>query len=68
MTQAPEQPEVAWHGWAVDVPGQRLYVGCGGDEASAWHHALGWPDDGEIAEAKARGARAFPIQIVERRK
>lgn len=55
-----------WRGWAVERPGRsELYVQQGGDEAEAWRVALGWPDDDEIAYAKAHGARAFPIEIRE---
>ncbi len=54
-----------WLGWAVDQPGQLLYVQYGGDEAEAWRVALGWPSAEEIAHAKRHGARAFPVEIRE---
>ena len=54
-----------WLGWAVERPGMRLFVQFGGNESDAWEVALGWPHASEIAEAKAGGARAFPVRIVE---
>jgi hypothetical protein len=57
---------VRWLGWAVERPGEPLFVQYGGDEADAWITALGWPDEIEIAYAKAHGARAFPVEIRER--
>lgn len=61
------KPDVVWLGWAVVLPYEPwLYVEYCPDEATAWRHALGWPDADEIAHAKASGARAFPVQITER--
>lgn len=55
----------SWSGWAVERPGLALYVQAGGDEATAWQVALGWPDDNEIESAKANGARAIRVVIKE---
>lgn len=65
MMSNPETTMRCWLGWAVDRPGYPLYVQYGGDEAQAWQIALGWPPPEEIAEYKADGARAFPIEIRE---
>ena len=56
---------IRWLGWAIGYPDRSLYVQFGGDEADAWKVALGWPDAKKIARAKARGARAFPVEIRE---
>jgi hypothetical protein len=59
--------DTQWLGWAVILPRDPwLYVEYCADEATAWMHALGFPDDAEIAHAKANGARAFPVTIMER--
>ena len=55
-----------WEGWAIEGPGGPLYVQYAGDEESAWQFALGWPAEEGIAHAKANGARAFQVSIVER--
>jgi hypothetical protein len=58
-----------WLGWAVILPRDPwLYVEYCADEATVWKNALGFPSDDEIAHAKANGARAFPVVIVERAK
>jgi hypothetical protein len=57
--------EISWLGWAVDYPGRPLHVEYCADEATVWRHALGWPDDDEIAFAKKQGAMAFRVRIVE---
>lgn len=62
---ADARADVAWLGWAVVLPRTPwFHVEYGGDEASAWKHALGWPDAEEIEHAKAQGARAFPVTIL----
>lgn len=61
------QMAVQWLGWAIQLPREPwLFVEYGCDEASAWRHALGWPDADDIEHAKAQGARAFPVSILER--
>ena len=60
--------DVRWLGWAIQLHREPwFYVEYGGNEASAWQNALGWPDAEGIAHAKAQGARAFPVSILERR-
>lgn len=63
----PPQGEKRWIGWAVERSDALLYVQYGGDEASAWRTALGWPTADEIADAQAKGARAFMVEIRERK-
>jgi hypothetical protein len=50
--------------WAVFQPDGKLYwLGLAEDEAHAWAIALGWPDTGEIAEAKAGGMKALRVTV-----
>lgn len=41
--------------WAVMSPHGIEYVGLCTDETHAWHIALGWPPDEEIAQLKKQG-------------
>jgi hypothetical protein len=64
---ATQRADICWMGWACDIPDRPLHVEDCADEATVWRHALGWPDEEEIAHAKARGARAFRVRIEEYR-
>lgn len=39
------------------------YVGLHNNEADCWRVALGWPDDAEIAAAKARGFCVYEATV-----
>lgn len=39
------------------------YIGLHSDGPEAWRVYLGWPDDAEIADAKARGLIALPLTV-----
>jgi len=62
-------------GWAVVLPPEyssskrespnHVEIGADACEKMAWTIALGWPTEGEVAEARMRGARAFRCRVVE---
>ena len=53
--------------WSVLQADGRIYwLGLARDEKQAWTIALGWPDDKEIAEAKADGMKATAVRITPR--
>ena len=54
-------------GWAVVLPTGNVVVQIGAHitEQVAWRVALGWPSAGEVRDAKARGAYAFPCRLQE---
>lgn len=65
--------DVLLTGWAVVLPpgarhdrgsGVVVEIGEHVTEKWIWSVALGWPTEGEIAEAKMRGARAFRCRLV----
>lgn len=41
--------------WVVVAPFGVYWLGCADDEHHAWTIALGWPDEAEINDHKARG-------------
>lgn len=65
--------DVPLAGWAVVLPpgarhdrrpGIVVEIGEHVTEKWIWSVALGWPTEGEVAEAKMRGARAFRCRLV----
>ena len=62
-------------GWALFIPqawsrsdhGDRVVVEVGDHvtENDIWRIGLGWPDDGELEEARAAGARAYRCLVME---
>jgi hypothetical protein len=67
--------DVPMTGWAVVLPakysglrsgGPRVVVELGEhtSEKMIWSIALGWPTEGELAEAKMHGAKAFRVRLV----
>jgi hypothetical protein len=43
--------------------GGLAYIGLHDDEADVWQIFLGWPDDAEIQDAKARGLCVLPLTV-----
>jgi hypothetical protein len=51
--------------WAIIWPDGKILADSDfKDEAHAWHIALGWPDDKEIAIAKRKGFKARKVRII----
>ena len=60
-----EKGRLARQSWCVIRPdGSVLVDSHFKNEANAWQVALGWPDDEEIEEAKAKGYRAAVVTII----
>ena len=60
-----EKGRLARQAWGVIRPdGSVLVDSHFKNEANAWQVALGWPDDEEIEEAKAKGYRAEFMTVV----
>ena len=54
--------------WAVvDRDGVVQFVETAQTEGEVWSNWLGWPATEEIAEAKGRGFRAVPVDVIERK-
>ena len=53
--------------WIVVSPRGLEYIGLHDSELSAWTTALGWPDQAEIDEAKAKGWYAAKAQVTWRK-